>query len=416
MRAVIDKNAVNPVPRDSFSASEPLSLVSICLDNRTLELLKAFAETSLLVQVSRHVSEYLAEEFETAAEWTEETAPEICLIDFDRDRQQASVIAERIKSHAPSTSIFAVSAHADPSAIIDAMRAGCTEYLLKPLDREQIVGAIARVVGRKKDKKDARKAQVFAFLGVKGGCGVTTLVTHLGSLLARTCSRSTLILDLHPDCGDVPLYLGLGPNRFHFFDLLENAERLDSELIQSFIVRHSSGVDVICAPEESEPFRQVNLRSLARTFEFLRSRYEFILIDLPTTLTEEAQELIRHAEALHLVTTADVAPLRNVVRHLEYFGKSDRAQSVRVVLNRFQKNSPITEDQIHKTIRQDVYWRVPDHPAHVTKAHTSGDPSTLAAASDVARSMKEWAVSVGARPTGDARKKGGRGILGLWNR
>ena len=39
-------------------------------------------------------------------------------------------------------------------------------------------------------------------MGAKGGCGVTSLVTQLGALLANSLSKKTLVVDLHPDFGD----------------------------------------------------------------------------------------------------------------------------------------------------------------------------------------------------------------------
>ena len=45
---------------------------------------------------------------------------------------------------------------------------------------------MARVGGRRKEKKEQAKAQMLAFVGAKGGCGVTTIVTQLGALLSQS--------------------------------------------------------------------------------------------------------------------------------------------------------------------------------------------------------------------------------------
>jgi pilus assembly protein CpaE len=49
----------------------------------------------------------------------------------------------------------------------------------------------------------------------------------------------------------VALYLGLKDTQYHFDELLRNADRLDSELLNGFVVRHRSGLDVIASPEMS---------------------------------------------------------------------------------------------------------------------------------------------------------------------
>ena len=50
-----------------------------------------------------------------------------------------------------------------------------------------------------------------------------------------------LIVDLHHDFGDAALYLGLTKYRYHSYELVENTDRLDAELLQSFVLHHSSG-------------------------------------------------------------------------------------------------------------------------------------------------------------------------------
>ena len=89
------------------------------------------------------------------------------------------------------------------------MRCGCSEYLIKPIDRDQLANAIMRISGRRKEKQDRTRAQLLTFMGAKGGCGTTTLATQLAALLANSCSRSTLLLDLHSDFGDAAIIPGL---------------------------------------------------------------------------------------------------------------------------------------------------------------------------------------------------------------
>jgi len=403
--------------REGFSPNEPLSLVSICLDNDTWGLLKRFAESAPLVQLRMNLGDYRIEEHESVAEWIGDPPPDVCLIDFDKDRRSAAMIAERIRDSAPETAIFAVSSQSQPDLIIQAMRSGCGEYLVKPIDREQLLSALARVGGRKKEKKEHYTAQVLAFIGAKGGCGVTTLVTQLGALLANSYSRKTLVVDLHPDFGDAALYLGLTKYRYHSFELLENTDRLDAELLQSFVMHHSSGLDVIPAPEGTEPTRQVMPGALAQTFDFLRLRYEFILVDLPPGLNDENLELIRLCDHLYVVTVAEVSALRNVVRHIDYFThKVIPQEKMRVVLNRHQKRGLISDGQIEKVTRQRIFWKVPNQYVHVVKTISEGDPVSQLSSSEVARNLEEWAGAIGRKPGKEDKKKESRGILGLWNR
>src|SRR5215469_13097611 len=401
--------------RESFSANEPLAVLGMCLDQETWAVLKTFADSAPLIKLRTHLSDYRTQEHDSPVDWLGTPAPEICIIDFDRDRRKAAMAAEIIHSAAPETAIFAVSSDAQPDLIIQAMRSGCSEYLLKPIGREQLLNAVARVGGRRRERLQPFRAQVLAFMGAKGGCGVTSLVTQLGALLANSCGRKTLVVDLHPDFGDAALYLGLTKYRYHFFELVENNDRLDAELLQSFLARHSSGLELIPAPEGNDTQRRILPGAVAQTFDFLRMRYDYILVDMAPGLSDENLELIRHCDQMHVVTVAEVSALRNVVRHFDYLTRKEiPRERFRVVLNRHQKRSLISDSEIEKTIGQKIYWRVPNQYAHVVKAINGGDPIALLASSEVTKNLNELASALGAKPP--AREKKGSGFLGLLGR
>ena len=66
------------------------------------------------------------------------------MIDFDKDSRLAVQMATAVRQlrNAGST-VIAVSEKSDPALILDAMRAGCTEFLSKPL----AVGDLSKAFG-----------------------------------------------------------------------------------------------------------------------------------------------------------------------------------------------------------------------------------------------------------------------------
>ncbi|HEY7353150.1 MAG TPA: response regulator [Terriglobales bacterium] len=414
------KDALNSMPHESFSTSQALSVVGICLDDETSAVLQAFSESAPLIRLLTQESEYRVRETESAKEWLGDPPPDICIVDFDRDRRRAALAAENIHSTAPETAIFAVSADAQPDLIIQAMRSGCSEYLLKPIGREQLLNAVARVGGRRKERTQPLRAQILAFMGAKGGCGVTSIVTQLGTVLASTFRKRTLVIDLHPDFGDAALYLGVTRHKYHFFELVENTDRLDAELLQSFLARHSSGVELIPAPEGNDNPRRILPGAVAQTLDFLRMRYDYILVDLPLGLSDENMETIRHCDQLHMVTIAEVSALRNVARQINYLTRKEiPADRLRVMLNRHQKRSLISENEIEKTLGQKIFWKIPNQYAHIVKAINGGDSIAHLTNSEATRSLSELATQLGAKPVtrekklvSEKRKESGFRFLG----
>jgi pilus assembly protein CpaE len=419
MKSMVENDSWNASSRESSYAGEPLSVVGVCLDDESRRFLSVFAGLTPSIRVRSQVNSYRSDQDQDAIlEQLGQPAPDVCLVDFDNNRRAAVMMAEHIHASLPGTAIFAVSSQSQPSAILEAMRCGCSEYLTKPIDRDQLANAVVRIGAHRKEKQDLNRAQLLAFMGAKGGCGTTTLATQLGALLAGSVSRSTLLLDLHPDFGDAALYLKLTKTRYHFFELLENTERMDADFLESFLMRHSSGLELIPAPEGSVSIRDaLPPGALTSTLDFLRPRYEFILVDLPPALNDENLAVIRDCDQLYLVTVAEVSAVRNVVRQLEYFSRKDiPREKIRVVLNRHHKRNVVTDDQIEKAIEQKIFWRVPNHYPQVVKAIHEGDPLAQLANSEVTRSLEKLAAEIGKKPGAEMQKKEGGGILGLWNR
>jgi pilus assembly protein CpaE len=412
------KDSAGTSPRESLYMSERVSVVGISIDDEIWRFLGLFAESTGLIQLRSRVGENRGGfDQDAILEDLGTPGPDICLVDFDKDRRGAAIVAERIHTTLPETTVFAVSSQTQPDVILEAMRAGCGEYVVKPIDREQLIKAVARIGARRKDKQEQGRAQVLAFMGAKGGCGTTTLVTQMGALLSSSFGRNSLLLDLHPDFGDAALYLKLTNTKFHFFELLENTERLDEDFLQSFVMKHSSGLQLIPAPEGSGSNRDgLPAGALNHTLGFLRQRYEFVLADLPPSLNNENLTMIRDCDYLYIVTVAEVSAVRNVVRQLEYFAdKEIPKEKVRVVLNRYHKKNVLSDSQIEKVLNQKIFWRVPNQYPEVVKTIHEGDPVAQLSSSEVTRSLESWAESIGRRP-GEGKKEKSSGLLGFWNR
>jgi len=399
------------------SARDSLSIVTVCLDPECSSLVRRFIDSTPLTRLVAELRHFLGGEGDTAfVDRLQDLQPDVCLIDFDPDREKASRTAERIHESLPDASIFAASAKAQPDLIIAAMRSGCSEYLIKPLDRDQLLEALARVGGKKRERREQAPAQVICFLGAKGGTGVTTLAIHLSTLLAQRCHRHTLLVDLHPDLGDASVFLSLTKHQYHFYDLAENTHRLDAELLQGFLSHHASGLDLLAAPEAIDTTRHVPPESIGQTLEFLRQHYEFVIVDCPPGLSDQNLTAISQSDHLYLVATPEIPALRNTARYLEYLTRIDYpAERIRVVINRHSKSGPITDAQVEKAIHKSVYRKIPNQYGEVIKSINMGRPLLLESRSEFLRTLSEWAESLAGKPTATGKKEG-KGVFGFFGR
>ncbi len=412
------RKTAQSLDRGNVYVGESLSLVTICLDAEFASQLKSFVASTTLVQLVSELQHYLADESDAVfVDRLKDLRPDVCVIDFDRDREKATRTAERIHEALGETAIVAASSDAQPDLIIRAMRCGCNEYLIKPVSRDQLLDALARVGARRKEKREVVAGHILAFLGAKGGTGVTTLAIHLAAILARRYSQKTLLVDLHPELGDASLFLALPKQQYHFYDLAENTHRLDGELLRGFLAHHSSGMDVLPAPDDFDMPRRAAPDAVERTLEFLRGQYRFVLVDCPLGLDDQKLAVIDHADHVYLVATPEIPALRDVARRLDFLGRFDYPpDKFRVVINRHSKASPISQADVEKAIRRGVFWTVPNQYGDVIKSINAGNPLSILPRSEFMQSLDAWAQALAGKPDESAGKKENKGLFGFLSR
>ena len=216
----------------------------------------------------------------------------VALIDFDRDPELAIETTARLHQiFLKKISIVGLGAQLDAGLLLRAVRKGCTEFLTKPLDVTELTASLNRFHAVMAFDPHAQSGigRVIALFGAKGGVGTTMLAVHLATHLVRY-GKKTLLIDHRPQLGHVALYLGLKDTQYHFDELLRNADRLDSELLDGFVIRHRSGLDVVASPEVSGGPQEPKSDQFEHVMDFLRREYDYVLID-SSVAYQDIQEL-----------------------------------------------------------------------------------------------------------------------------
>ncbi len=323
----------------------------------------------------------------------------VCVIDFDRDRAAAVQSANLLQQtlHGRST-LIAVSTQCDPTLILEAMRAGCSEYLTKPVEVDQLCDALDRLRTRLTSRKPSRvkpQGRILALLGARGGAGTTTLAVHLGCFLVRQHGKKTLILDEHRRLGHVSLYLGEDNPNYHFYELVRNIARLDETLLQGFVVHHSSCLDILPSPDVFDDSVNVSLDDIQRAIRFLGENYEFVVIDCPHGVHNLSLTTIDCCDQLFLIATPDVPALRDLSRYIDRLLQSNVPPGkIKVVINRFSSDGALTLEQIEKAIRQPIAITIPNASSDLIRAMNTGNPVLPDRKSEFAIQMKKWAASL----------------------
>ena len=143
----------------------------------------------------------------------------IAVVDFDKNLEQAVESVLYLQQiFAGKVSVVALSKSKDPEVMLVAMRNGCSEFLAKSFDQEDLIQLFERLAHQRTTLplRNAMSGSVLSFFGAKGGVGSTTLAVHLALYLVQCHQKKTLLIDNHAELGHICVYLGIDGTRFHF--------------------------------------------------------------------------------------------------------------------------------------------------------------------------------------------------------
>jgi pilus assembly protein CpaE len=376
---------------DKVDQSTRVAVAGVCVDPTTFEAVSYFMAGVPGALVIGNLDHYANAERE-AGRALEPARTRTCFIDYDRNSEEAIWITERLRSEYPDVHAFAVSSSSEPDAIIAAMRAGCVEYFVKPVQHERVLDAVARVQAKQKEKGHSKvRGKVITLIGAKGGTGVTSLALHLALELGQDGKRKCLLVDQHPCLGDASLYLGLGRHQYSFHELTGNRDRLDQDLLKGFLLQHDSGLHLLDSSDAVDAIYSAPPSAVEHTLAFLADTYQFVVVDCPPSLTETTRACIAMSEQVAIVMTADLPSVRNAVSYLEYLSKLGySSETVHIVLNRYSKKGPLSDERIEQSLGRPITLRVPNSFNEVIRAINSGSPVLSRNKSAFSAAIQSW--------------------------
>jgi pilus assembly protein CpaE len=310
------------------------------------------------------------------------------------DKGNILAFVENMKKKYPNTAVFITCDQKDSDLILDAMRAGADDYLLKPINQKELARAIEKVtmqvmVRRSAPQTAAAEGKVIAVLGSKDGYGKTTVAVNLAALMARDKKRPVMIVDLDLQGGDVSTFLNINAN-YTIADIARNVNRIDANYVKGAMNQHESGIYVLAEPKNVADAEEVTAPKIKSVLNLLKGMGGYIIVDGGYSFDERLLTVMDIADMIILVGVLTLPAIRNIQKSLKVFRDLGYGKDkVRLIINRSGANEDIKADYASDTLQYPISWMIPNEYQNVVTSINRGIPlMTLAPTSNITKSIE----------------------------
>jgi pilus assembly protein CpaE len=367
-----------------------LSVVILATDNEQRAVLQVLVDGTSVAHTVHASSTLPVATSDPIIRRIQNLTSDVIIVDVPSDNASGAMRAiELLHQELPDAAVFAIGSMAQPSVIVQAMRSGAREYIERPTTTTDLLEAFVRLTSaQRKTRREGMRGKVFTVLNAKGGSGATTIAVNL-SLALQAAHGNVALVDMAP-LGHAALHLNMKPV-FSVADAVRNLHRLDSSLLESFMTRHSGGLQLLAGanmPAAVEP----STSEFARLFDMLVSHFRYVVVDSSTRLDGTTRLISNLSETVLLVAHTDVASLWSAARVLQYLSETGGRERVRLVLNRFRKIPGFTESDAEAASGAKLLWKVPNHYFAVSSSIDRGAPVMQQNHTEIARSFSGLAA------------------------
>lgn len=312
--------------------------------------------------------------------------PRVVVLDV-RSRHEVPSALSILKKEHPASGVVIVADKLDPALMLEAMRAGVTEWVVDPVKQSELIAAVERAGG------NATHAigEVFAVVGAKGGVGATTIAVNVATSLSSVPGTRTLLIDLHPACGDAALFLGVDPN-FSMIDALDNTHRLDEAFLKGIVVKTSAGPDLLASPDRAFP-TPIDPKKIRAVLEFASCAYHYVVLDVPRA-EASYDEALSLAGSITVVATQELSAIRSASRMAAAFRQRHGAGKIHIVVNRYDHAAEIGSDDLERAVGGRIGHKFPSNYRLAIDALNKGRPIVVDNHNKLASSITSYARSL----------------------
>lgn len=348
---------------------------------------------------------------------------DVVLVHQEIGSMSAMDLTRELGAHHPEVGVVMLVEEPDAEVLRAALQAGARGVVGLPLSLDELQSTTqsaaqwsAALQARVRDERTettGRTAKMIAVAGAKGGTGATVIAVHTAMRAATRRGQSVCLVDFDLQAGDVRLLLDLSHRR-SVIDLVDVAGDLNVQHLDEALYPHRSGLRVLLPPPEGERAEEVDAPAARAILGGIRSRFDVVIVDVGTTVTDAGAVAVEMADDILVVATPDVPCMRAVNRLLQLWDRLQvRTDGVRVLLNQTSKAMEVQPELAGKVLAAPLLsTSIPAGFKELQPAVNTGAPDRLedgATAKALDRLAGELGLLDGARSANPSRN-GRRGL------
>lgn len=365
-----------------------MSIIVLDSNDNSREILKSFLE-----ELGYGENLKLFSDYEAGIEEVIDIDSPIVFVDISNESPAQIEAIEKIKLL--TSKIVITSTDYSTDTIVKAMRLGAKEFLPKPIIKEDLHHVIKMLSNPELEQQESA-SKILAVYSNKGGIGKTTIAVNLASELAKTTHSKVALVDLNLQLGDVATFLNLSPAFDSAYMIKNLVSKKEETILQAFEQYKNTKLYVLSDPNYIEQSESIIPQEIENLFKALKKVFSYIVVDMSSNIDPNSLKILDCSDIVLFTTIVNIPAIRNAQRCLNLFSSRHYPKDkVKIVLNRYMENDEIKPEDIETTLREKIYWKIPNNYFSIMDSINKGTTvSEVNINSNIADSFRNLALKI----------------------
>lgn len=258
-------------------------------------------------------------------------SPKILIVDISGVDMAVSRIHELAELCEPAVTVIAIGTHNDIGLYRDLIRAGVTEYIVKPATAQLFRRALSpEPVNGHPSPISRKRGTVVAVTGARGGVGATTVAANLAWYLAHRQNRRVALVDFDLQNGDCALCLNLASGT-GLREVLTHPLRIDPVFLERAMARLGERLFVLSSEEPLNEDVAFAPEAVMTLIGVLQSQFHYVVADVPRIHSPPYRLVLNSADRRVIVADQTLRSVRDTARLCDALGEKNSLNNLLVV-------------------------------------------------------------------------------------